>query len=128
MAVKMTDYMSGRNDGLALALKIVKEGGVEALEEEIKFRNITGINTAMAKKELNKASDAIKAMTVDTFTVLSVVTLRDEFDFGAKRAKRFIDRMNLKAECLLDDLVTWKDFIKQAEDELGIKLRIRYNN
>lgn len=39
--MKMADYSAGRNDGLALALKIVKEGGVEALEEELKFRGTT---------------------------------------------------------------------------------------
>lgn len=30
----MSDYMAGRDDGLLLALKIVKEDGVEALETE----------------------------------------------------------------------------------------------
>ena len=125
---KLNGYMAGRADGLALALTIVKERGIEGLEEEIRFRNITGIHTMMAKKDLEKATEKIKEMTVDTFTVLSVATLRDEFDFGTKRCTRFIDRMNLKAECLLADMVTWKDFIDNIEEEMGIKLRIRRND
>lgn len=52
---KIDGYASGRNDGLLLALKIVEEDGVDALREEIKFRGAKGINTAMSKKELNKA-------------------------------------------------------------------------
>lgn len=52
---KIDEYASGRNDGLLLALKIVEEDGVDALREEIKFRGAKGINTAMSKKELNKA-------------------------------------------------------------------------
>lgn len=52
---KIDEYASGRNDGLQLALKIVEEDGVDALREEIKFRGAKGINTAMSKKELNKA-------------------------------------------------------------------------
>ena len=44
---KVDDYASGRADGLQMALKLVEEGGVEALKQEIKFRNITGINTVM---------------------------------------------------------------------------------
>ena len=47
---KMTDYQSGREDGLLLAEKIVKEGGLERLQEEIKYRGITGIHTQLAKK------------------------------------------------------------------------------
>lgn len=35
---KMNDYQNGRMDGLLLAQKIVKDGGIEALDEEIRFR------------------------------------------------------------------------------------------
>ena len=79
---KIDEYASGRNDGLQLALKIVEEAGVDALREEIKFRGAKGINTAMSKKELNKACTKIKEMTLDTMLTLSVATLHDEFDFG----------------------------------------------
>lgn len=71
---KMNEYMAGREDGLNLALSIVKERGIEGLEEEIRFRNITGVHTMYAKKDLEKATMRIKEMTVDTFTVLSVAT------------------------------------------------------
>ena len=43
---KMREYERGREDGLTLALRIVKQGGgIEALEREVKFRGITGIHT-----------------------------------------------------------------------------------
>ena len=42
---KMTDYQAGREDGLLLAERIVKEGGLERLQEEIKYRGITGVHT-----------------------------------------------------------------------------------
>lgn len=47
---KRNDYITGREDGLLMALEIVKNEGVEALEKEIEFRNVTGIRTALAKK------------------------------------------------------------------------------
>ena len=34
---KMREYERGREDGLDLARRIVKEGGLEALERECKF-------------------------------------------------------------------------------------------
>lgn len=128
MGKKMNAYMAGRDDGLLLALKIVKEDGVEALEQEIRFRNLTGIHTALAKKDLDLACTKIKEMTIDTITILSAATLRDEFEFGKKRISRFIDRLNLKAECLMEDMVTWQDFIDDLREDLGLELKIRRND
>lgn len=34
---RVNDYMAGREDGLQLAFSIVKERGIEGLEEEIKL-------------------------------------------------------------------------------------------
>lgn len=128
MGKKMSDYMAGREDGILLALKIVKDGGIEALEQEIHFRNITGIHTALAKKDLDKACTKIKEMTVDTITILSAATLRDEFEFGKKRISRFIERMNTKAECLMEDIVTWQDFIDDIREDIGLEMKIRRND
>ena len=128
MGKKMSEYMAGRDDGLLLALKIVKEDGVEALEKEIHFRNLTGIHTALAKKELDQASVKIKEMTIDTITILSAATLRDEFEFGKKRISRFINRLNLKAEFLMDDYVTWKEIIDDLREDIGLELKIRRND
>lgn len=69
---KMREYERGREDGLTLALRIVRQGGLEALEREVKFRGITGIHTSLAAKDLDKASEKIKEMTLDTSTILSI--------------------------------------------------------
>ena len=121
MAKKLNEYMAGREDGLLMALDIVKKGGVEALEKEIRFRNVTG------KKDLDKATVKIKEQLLDTVTVLSVATLHDEYDFGAKRCERFIERFNIKAECLVDDMASWDDYIQAIREELGLELVIRKN-
>ena len=39
---KVDDYTAGRSQGLILAREIVKKDGIEGLEKEIQFRNITG--------------------------------------------------------------------------------------
>ncbi len=127
MAKKINDYMAGREDGLLMALDIAKNGGIEALEKEIRFRNVTGIRTALAKKDLDKATIKIKEQLLDTVTVLSVATLYDEYGFGAKRCMRFIERFNLKAECLVDDMASWEDYIQAIQEELGIEMVIRKN-
>lgn len=123
----LKDYNRGRNDGLAMALRIVESDGIEGLRKEIKFRGVTGIHTTLAKKELDRASKQIKEMTLDTMIVLAVATLHDEFDFGQKRCQRFMDRLELKAGCLIDNLATWPDYIKAIKDEIGLELSIREN-
>lgn len=127
MAKKINDYMAGREDGLMMALDIVKKDGIEALEKEIQFRNVTGIHMPLAKKDLDKATVKIKEQLLDTVTVLSVATLHDEFGFGGKRCQKFIKRFNTKAECLVDDMVSWDDYIQMIREELGIELVIRRN-
>lgn len=124
---KQREYGIGREDGLSLAYRIVREGGIEALEKELKFRNVTGIHTSLAAKDLNKASEKIKEMTLDTFTILGIAVLHDEFGFGEKRCQRFMDRMILKADCIIEDLATWEDYINAIKEELNLKLEIRWN-
>lgn len=62
---KMREYERGREDGLLLALRIVEEGGIEALRKEVRFRGATGIHTSLAAKDLDEASQKIKDLTMD---------------------------------------------------------------
>lgn len=124
---KMREYERGREDGLTLALRIAKEGGVEALEREIKFRGVTGIHTSLASKDLDKAAEKIKEITLDTFTVMSVAVLHDEFGFGEKRCQRYMDGINKAAEYIVDGLATWPDYISAIKEEIGLDLRIRWD-
>lgn len=117
-----------RRDGMAYALRIAKEKGIEGLEEEIKYRNITEIPIAIKRDKLNECIENIKLNTIDTILVLSAVTLRDEFGFGKERLARFIGRFNLKTDCLVEDYCTWDDLRQNLEEECGIKLSIRQNN
>lgn len=79
-------------------------------------------------KDLDKASQKIKEMTIDTFTILCIAAVHDEFGFGEKRCRRLIAKMEEGAEYLMDDLATWDDYIKEIKEQLNIDLRIRWNN
>lgn len=125
---KMREYERGREDGLLLAHKIVKQGGIEALEKEIKFRGCTGIRTSLACKDLDKASEKIKEMTMDTFTIMGIAALHDEFGFGEKRCQRWMDKFAEGANYLEEGLATWQDYIQSIKEELNLTLDIRWNN
>ncbi len=125
--MKMADYSAGRHDGLALALKIVKEGGIEALEQEIKFRGVTNIHTPLAQKDLEKALAPIKENTIATMLAMSIHVLYDEFDFRTVRLNRFKDRFDSKVDCLIDDMVSWSDIVKDIQEKTKIMIAIPHN-
>ena len=125
---KMKEYERGREGGLDLALRIVRDGGIEALEREIKFRGITGVHTSLASKDLDKAAQKIKEMTLDTFTILGIAVLHDDFGFGQKRCQKFMDGMDRGDDYLTDDMATCEDYRRSIKEKLNLDLRFRIND
>lgn len=121
-------FMEGRNEGMLFALRIAEEKGIEGLKDEIRFRHLTSLPTAVPRKALNECVENIKMNVVDTFTLLTVATLHDEFGFGQKRCQQFIKRFEEKTDCLVDDYCSWEDYIRAIKEELNLTLDIRKND
>lgn len=71
-----------RREGMAYALRIAKENGIDSLEEECRFRGATKLPLALPKNAIDECVSKIKLNTIDTVTILSAMVLHDEFDFG----------------------------------------------
>ena len=125
---KVNEYAQGRSDGMLLSLKLVKEGGIEALEKEIKFRNVTGVNVGVTSKELDKAAEQIKIQTTNTVCLLVISVLHDRFGFGPKRCQEFWKWFNNRADCILANMATWDDWYKTIKKELKIDIPIHNND
>ena len=125
---RMNKEEQARREGMAYALRIAKEKGIDALEEDLKMRNAIGLPVGVDRKALNQFTENVKFNTVDTMVILMAVTLHDEFGFGEKRVQRAIDRFMFKANCLDEDYTTWQEQIDILKDELGIELSIRAND
>lgn len=108
--------------------ELYNRGGIEALKKELKFRGVTGIKTSLAAKDLGKAGEAIKEMTLDTITILALAVLHDDFGFGEKRCQKFMDGMDRGAQFLVEDLATWPDYIESIKEQMGIDVTIRWND
>lgn len=128
MANKLDQYMLGRTEGMELALRIAKDKGIEELEKEVRFRQRTGISLNVTRQELNAASNKIKEMTLDTFTILSIACLHDLWGFGQKRCQQYMDKMAEGAQYLVEDLATWDDYTKEIQEQLGFEIKIRWND
>lgn len=120
---KMREYERGREGGLDLARRIVKQGGIEALEQECKFRGVTGVHTSLAVKDLDKASEKIKEVIADSFVILSIAVLHDDFGFGEKRCQRFRDGLDRASDYINDGLAEWIDYVNSIKEEMGIVLK-----
>ncbi|MCI8274921.1 MAG: hypothetical protein HFI66_04805 [Lachnospiraceae bacterium] len=126
---KRDDYLQGRSEGMAFALKIAKEGGVEALEKEIRMRNIWGLHVNVPMKDLQDIKDKITLRVVDIVACVALLTLRDEFGFGGRRGRQFLARFEKKVECVVGDpedgqSVTLEDYLQAVKDEMGISLTV----
>lgn len=128
MANKIDQYMLGRTEGMELALRIAKDKGIEELEKEVRFRQRAGISLNVTRQELNAASNKIKEMTLDTFTILSIACLHDLWGFGQKRCQQYMDKMAEGAQYLVEDLATWDDYTKEIQEQLGFEIKIRWND
>lgn len=126
--MKWKEEEKARREGMSYALRIAKEKGIEELEKDLKMRKVVDLPIPVSKKALEECINNIKNNTVDTFVILIIATLHDEFGFGEKRIQRAIDRFNFKAECLADDYCSWDDYIQTIKDELGIICDIRKND
>lgn len=120
--------LEAHKQGIAYAYKLIKdcEPGKEkeTLEKEIKFRGLYNVPITVPRKEVEKFVEETKLNTLQTMLAMCCMTLHDEFDFGKTRLQRFINRFNLKVECLAEDQVTWQDYLDTLEDETSIKLEI----
>lgn len=122
---KQTDYQTGRLDGLAMALRIVKEDGVEMLEKECRVRGAWGdLNTPKIMKELDKASDPIKEITYQTILIAGLSVLHDKFGFGEKRCQRFVSGFDKLVAYLDHGWVYWYDVITDIRSRMNLEMHI----
>ena len=94
------DYiMQGRNEGIAFCDKIATEKGLEELQRVTRQRNLAGLRTLIDPRELDQDFRDATLQILDTVLIMSLIVLKDEFDFGTKRLDRFKKRFNDKTEC-----------------------------
>lgn len=120
----MSKEEQARREGMAYALRIAKEKGIEALEEDLKMRNVIDLPCRVSKADLSKFSENVKYNIVFYIKVLMAVTMHDEFGFGNKRIKQMFKRFDLKAECLADDYTTWDEQVSIIAEECGIDMKL----
>lgn len=98
------------------AYEIVKKDGIEALEKDLEMRCIFDLPIKLNRHDLFKADEMITQFVL----MECLITLRDEFDFGAKRALRFKERFEKKCQLIVEDWTNWEEQAEIVYEELGI--------
>ena len=118
---KQSEYTAGRNDGLLLARDIVRDGGLEALNRDLKMRGAMNINTSLRDKELDKLCEPIKQLTYNTLLLAFLSTLHDEFGFGRTRLQRAADHLKKIAAYLANGWMFWMDMVETMKKDIGLE-------
>ena len=116
---------SARREGMAYALRIAKEKGIEALEKELEFRNITNIPIKISKGQVEAFVEETKQTMFDTILLMSFYSLRDAFGFGNKRLMDFKNKFSEYTESLSGGYMQWQEIAEQMTEETGIEFHIR---
>lgn len=119
------DLFRGRLDGMFYAYAKIKENGLDAFAEELRYRSKRGVQLVNTKRDQQKFEREIIDRVQDVAMIFSIAVLVDEFDFGSEEVNRFIDRLKLKSECIEDKYLTWEEQKQIIKDEIGIDIRFR---
>lgn len=119
---KINDLMQGRNQGLLMALKIVRDKGIEGLEEEIAYRGISGISLNLTKAELDKATRSMQYHATQMAIAVSLITLTDEFGMGKSQVRKFKETFDRKVDEICESDGDTSEMLERIKNELGLRI------
>lgn len=98
---KAQEVANARNGGIAYALKIVEEKGIEALREEVEFRGATGISEDVSRGERKENNIKMAKHATQLSIAIGINVLVDEYGFGKSQCQHFKEKFdNYVVKCL----------------------------
>ena len=117
---KLSKEELARFSGAEWMLKLAEEKGLEEARKEFDSRNLRGIPLQCRKEDVMRLYESERTNLTRCMLIIAVSTLHDEYGFGSERLKRYVDRFNLKASCLAENYVNWKDIQEEIKKETGV--------
>lgn len=126
---KVQEMARARADGLDMARRIVKkavdagEDPVAAIEKELRFRGYSGVAGNLTEAEYNHDTLRIKAYTIMTIKAVAMISAWEAFGFGKARLDRLDQQMEIYAQALIKEEITWTDILEMLEKKLQRKVK-----
>ncbi|OYO76068.1 hypothetical protein C8E03_108140 [Lachnotalea glycerini] len=119
-----------RMEGMLFALKIAKQDGVEALENDIRSRNILKAPMRFSPEELESFYKLMSGRIYNNILTIAYAVLHDTFGFRKERLKRFKKVFDEKTMCIADltrfgnHYVTFTDYAREANEKYNLGIDI----
>ena len=110
--------------GMIYAYRVVKEGGIEALEKDIRKRNITNAPFKYSSKQIDEFTKYISQNVYTNMLATMCWTLNDVFGFGKKRLKELIDDFNKKCWAFTDLDYVGQHYVRL--EDVAVELNQKY--
>lgn len=108
-------------DGMAHALKIVKEDGIEGLEKEIKFRGIINTPLNVSSKELIAFSREYAVKEIHFMAIAAAMTLTKELMLPFASVKEYLTAFNNRMQEYRYNQQQYEEDCKKLNRSIGIK-------
>ena len=119
---KLSKEELARFGGANWMLEYAKEHGLDEAEKELERRGIRNMPLKLKDSDVGVFVNTERINILNCFVVITLGILMDEFEFTDMECRRFADRFNFRASCILEDYVGWRDLRDSIEAELGIRI------
>ena len=89
MKKRADEIINLRNEGMAYALKIAKERGIEELQRQVNIRGCLRVSVKFTPEELQQSIDNIAERVYNNMLTMVYAVLRDTQGYGKKRLTQF---------------------------------------
>lgn len=126
---KVQDLARARADGLDMALRIVKKAQadgtdpVAAIEKELRFRGYSGVAGNLTEAEYSHDTRQIKMYTIMTLKAVALISAWEQFGFGKSRLDRLDEQMEIYAQALVREEITWTDILEMLEQKMQRRVK-----
>lgn len=119
---KAGDMLDARMQGMEYALRQVEKIGVEEFRKEMKWRCANGVKFTLTPQEIKEVELKANKEIYRNVRCMAMMILYDEFDFDREKLLQFNNRFNLKEECMIEDRISFDEYVKELESILGEKV------
>lgn len=120
---KVNKEYQWRMEGMLYAHKIVKEGGIEALDKEIRMRNFLKVDIWAKKEDVENLEFELSTSLYNSMLSTMMFTLHDTFGFAKIRLNRLKEAFDrnvgniFNLDWLGNNYVRFEDYAKYMNEE-----------
>jgi hypothetical protein len=124
---KVSKEFQCRMEGMLYAHKIVKEGGIEALDKEINMRNFLKVDIWAKKEDVEALNFDLSTTLYNSLLSTFLFTLHDIFGFGRERLQKLKKAYDKNVgniynlNWLGENHVRFEDYAKYINERFGFK-------